>query len=305
MYKVLLTCPPMINRFNEIKHLFIQNKLDVHIPSNFKQTLNEEQLLNIIYNFDIWIIGDDLATRKILEKSNLKMAIKWGVGTDNVDINACQDLNIIFTNTPNMFGEEVSDVAIGYLLMLTRRLHEIHYQVLNNNWFKPRGISLYDKKCSVIGYGNIGKILCQKLLPFRMNLHVYDPLTIDMTDSRINFCKLIEECVIDTEFIIVTCPLNKYTQYMINKDLILSAKKGVYIINVARGPIVKEDDLVELLDNGYVTGAALDVFEEEPLLTDSRLKKYNCILGSHNGSNTIEAVDKVNYKVLDYIINNI
>ena len=177
----------MINRIDNIKHLFIQNNLDIYIPPNFKQTLTENELLNIISDFDIWIIGDDPATRTVFEKSKLKIAVKWGIGTDNIDINACNDLNIKFTNTPNMFGQEVSDIAIGYLLMLTRQLHQIHNQVINNNWFKPMGISLYDKKCSVIGYGDIGKTLCHKLLSFSLNIHVYDQLCTQYKDNQIKF----------------------------------------------------------------------------------------------------------------------
>ncbi len=298
----------MINRIDNIKHLFIQNNLDLYIPSNFKQSLSENELLKIISDYDIWIIGDDPATRIIFEKSKLKLAIKWGIGTDNVDINACQDLNIKFTNTPNMFGEEVSDIAIGYLLMLSRKLHHIHYEVLNNNWYKPIGISLYNKKCCVIGYGNIGQTLCRKLLSFKININIYDPLYIDEVnkdDKKLIFNKTIEDAILNVDIIIVTCSLNKYTKYMINKDLIYLSKRGVYIINVSRGQIVKEKDLIELLDEGYVSGAALDVFEEEPLKVNSLLKNYNCILGSHNGSNTVEGVDRTNHKVLEFIINNI
>lgn len=307
MHKILITCPPMINRMEKIKKIFIENDFDIFIPKNFKQTLSENELLDIIHQFDIWIVGDDPVTNKILNNSKLKMIIKWGIGIDNIDIDSCKKLNIKFTNTPNMFGEEVSDVAIGYLLMLTRQLHIIHNEIKDkNNWYKPVGISLHNKKISVIGYGNIGKTLCRKLLSFNMNINVYDPLYVECeSNENIIFCENIEKCVTDTNFIISTCPLNKNTYHIINKNLIKLAKKGVYIINVSRGSVIKELDLIKLLDTEYISGAALDVFEKEPLDINNKLKNYNCILGSHNGSNTIEAVDRTNMKVLNFILENI
>ena len=120
---ILLTCPPMINRIKVYSEILKNNNIKIDIP-NFKQVLTEEELIEILPNYDGWIIGDDPATKKVLEagkKGKLRACIKWGVGTDNVDFDACNELNIPVTNIPNVFGEEVSDVALGYLLCLTRR----------------------------------------------------------------------------------------------------------------------------------------------------------------------------------------
>ena len=121
MYNILLTCPPMIKQISRYEDLLDKYNFKITIP-DFQQVMTEEDLCKIIGQYDGWIIGDDPATKKVFQegiKGNLKACVKWGVGTDNVDFDACKELNIPICNTPQMFGEEVSDVAIGYLLCLS------------------------------------------------------------------------------------------------------------------------------------------------------------------------------------------
>ena len=122
---ILVTCPPMIKMIKNYDLLFKQHNFEYFCPE-FTQVLSIEELIKLVPNYDGWIIGDDPATRAVFEagvKGKLKAAIKWGVGVDNVDFEACKDLNIPITNIPNVFGEEVSDITIGILLNLTRKLH--------------------------------------------------------------------------------------------------------------------------------------------------------------------------------------
>ena len=319
MFKILLTCPPMIKQSNMYSELFKEHNLEVFIPK-FTQTLSEEELCNLLPNFDGWIIGDDPATRKVFEtgiKGRLKAAVKWGVGTDNVDFEACKDLNIPITNIPGVFGEEVSDVAIGYLLCLTRQLHIINDRHKKGEWYKPCGVSLTNKKVCLLGFGDIGRSTARKLLAFNLNVYVSDPGFIKENDNIIckynsnikiddtlNKVKLLDlnECLEDADFIICTCPLTKETHHIINKEKILKAKEGVIIINVGRGSVIKEEDIIELLENGYIKSVGFDVFEEEPLKKNNKLRNYEQnIYGSHNSSNTKEAVDKVSKIAIETI----
>ena len=247
--------------------------------------------------------------------------MKWGVGTDNVDFEACKQLNIPVTNIPGVFGEEVSDVAVGYLLCLSRKLHEIHNGNLNNNWLKPIGETLVDKKVCIIGLGDIGRCIARKLLAFKLNIWASDPMYLKKNnkiqskhsqENNIDLFKdihdvnidTIDNCLNEANFIIICCPLNKHTYHLINKEKILKCKKGVKIINVARGPIVKEKDIIELLETGFIDSVGFDVFEEEPLPIDNKLRNFQQnIFGSHNGSNTIEAVDKVSKVALEKVHN--
>lgn len=305
MYNILLTCPPMIKQISRYEDLLQQCNFKITIPE-FQQVMTEDQLCEIIGDYDGWIIGDDPATKQVFEKGKkgkLKACVKWGVGTDNVDFDACKTLNIPISNTPQMFGEEVSDVAIGYLLCLSRRLHTIHNSVVNNEWIKPCGETLTGKKVCVIGFGDIGKCIVRKLQAFHVNIWVSDPLYIDKK-TEYNDIKIggIDDCLQDANYVIICCPLNKNTFHLLNEEKILLCKKGVKIINVGRGPIICEKDVVALLENGFIDSVGFDVFEEEPLYPNNKLRNFKQnIFGTHNGSNTLEAVDKVSKTVLNIL----
>jgi D-3-phosphoglycerate dehydrogenase len=323
MFKILVTCPPMIRQIHHYDSKFKSLGLDYHCPK-FTQTMTEDELIQILPSYDGWIIGDDPATRKVFEagkNGKLRAAVKWGVGVDNVDFVACKDLDIPITNVPGVFREEVSDVAIGYLLCLTRKLHVIDNEVKHGNWVKPCGNSLTGKKVCLVGFGDIGRCTARKLLAFNLNVYVSDP-GFSVIDNKI-VCNYNPDIVVDeylqsvhlgtlddsisnADYIVTTCNLNKFTHHLINKNNIIMANKGVKIINVARGPIVKEEDVLELLENGHIDSVGFDVFEHEPLLNDNKLRNYSGnIFGSHNGSNTIEAVHKVSHfainKIYEYL----
>ena len=319
MYNILLTCPPMINKNKLFEKLYQKYNFKITIPK-FTQTLSEKELCKLLPNFDGWIIGDDPATRKVFEsgsKGKLKAVVKWGVGVDNVDFQACKDLNIPVTNIPGVFGEEVSDVALGMLLNLTRRLHDIDSATKKGNWIKPCGTSLTNKKVCLVGFGDIGRCTARKLLAFNLNVFVSDPgfekvngkiickynsdLKFDDNLNNVKICNL-DEALENADYLIVTCSLNKNTHNLINKENILKTKKGVIIINVARGSIVKEQNVVELLEEGYINSVGFDVFENEPLNKDSKLRNFKQnFYGSHNGSNTLEGVIKTSERALKYM----
>ena len=310
----------MIKQINNYTKLFEKYNMDIFCPK-FKQVLTEEQLLELVPQYDGWIIGDDEVTYKILKKGtdgNLKALVKWGVGTDNIDFEACKKFNLPITNIPNAFGEEVSDIAIGYLISLSRQIHNIDNGTKNGKWLKPCGKSLSNKKVCLIGFGDIGRCTARKLLAFNLNVYVSDPgfkqhyngeieclynSNIKINENLFNI-KLtsLNKCVSNCDYIIITCALNKSTKYLVNKKLILKAKKGVIIINVSRGSVANENDLIELLDNKFIDCVGLDVFEEEPIAKNNELLKFEkCIYGSHNSSNTIEAVNNTSYKAINFM----
>lgn len=316
--KILITCPPMLKRIDHYRDRFNEINAEIYCPE-VKQTLSEEELIELVPQFDAWIIGDDPATRRVFEAGKagkLKKAVKWGVGVDNVDFAACADLGIPIKNTPNMFGEEVSDVAMGYLLCLARKLHRIDMANRMFEWIKPCGNSLVDKKVCLVGFGDIGRCLARKLLAFRMNVWVSDPMfnkvdgrisaniDVDIEDClhSVNMATL-SECMNNADYVIVTCALNKHTHHLINKENLLKCNSGVRLINVARGPIIDQSAVCELLDTDHIDAVAFDVFEVEPLAPDNPLRNHkNNMFGSHNGSNTAEAVDRVSFKVIDILL---
>lgn len=307
--KVLITCPPMILRIEQCKHLL--SDWEITIPK-FTQTMSEESLIEIISEFDAWIAGDDPVTRKVLEKSNLKCLIKWGIGTDNIDFDAIKDLQIPFSNTPGMFGNEVANVAIGYLLALTRNLFQIDREVRKGNWFKPSGISLTGRKVGLVGFGDIGRNIARRLLSLRMKVWVSDPgfenvngvimckynpeLKIELLDVIISDLQSVLQ---NSDILILSCPANTHTYHILNDDSINLLSDNCYIINVSRGSVVNENSVINALKKQKISGFATDVFEIEPINLNNELLGFdNVIVGSHNASNTVDAVDTTNIRAI-------
>ena len=321
----------MIGLLEQLDEYIKKLNIEITIPK-FTAIMTEDELCKIIGDYDGWIIGDDPCSEKVIytgSRGNLKALIKWGVGIDNIDFEACKKYKIPVTNTPAMFGEEVSDIAINYLLTLARETHIINKKVREGNWYKPAGMSLSGKKVALIGFGDIGRHVAKKLLAFNLNVNVVDPScskikgqikynygngfsTYTKELSNLLNCinsvniDILENSVKNADFIIITCALNKHTKGMINKEIIKLANKGVIIINVARGPIIVENDIIKLLDEGYIKSVGFDVFEEEPLAKNSKLMNYEQnIYGSHNGYNTIDAVLKTSKIALEKLNTNL
>jgi len=304
--KILVTCPPMLGMIDSFRHIFEEKGIELSAP-NVVQTLSVEELKEIVPQHDGWIIGDDPATREVFEAGkagNLKAAVKWGIGVDNVDFDACKDLNIPIINTPDMFGREVADIAMGYVIALARETFEIDRAVRDGKWIKPRGISLSGKKVALVGFGDIGQSAAKRLLALDMDVIAYDPFV----DNNPNLPEVEREVwpirVEEADFIVVTCSLTKSSFHMVNADIFKQAKDGVRVVNVGRGPIIDETSLEDALKSGKVYSAALDVFEVEPLPMDSYLRTHpHCIFGSHNASNTADAVERTSHIAIEKLFN--
>lgn len=303
--KVLITCPPMLRRIEEFRSIFTVKGITLITP-NVVQVLSEEDLIKLVPTVDAWIIGDDPATRKVFKAGkagNLKAAVKWGVGVDNVDFAACKDLGIPISNTPQMFGDEVADLAMAYLLGLARNSYQIDREVRAGNWIKPSGMSVTGKTVAVIGLGDIGKSTIKRLGGFGVTINAYDPYTKHKPEEVgaheiLSFPDGLERA----DFVILTCALTASSKYMINKESIAKMKDGVKIINVARGPLINEEDLLVALKTGKVSAAALDVFEIEPLEKNHPFRTFEqCIFGTHNGSNTIEGVRRASFRAIELL----
>jgi D-3-phosphoglycerate dehydrogenase / 2-oxoglutarate reductase len=293
--KILITCPPMLRMIDSFRPLFAQYGVSITTP-NVVQTLTVEELKELVPLHDGWIIGDDPATREVFEAGKagqLKAAVKWGIGVDNVDFAACKDLGIPITNTPNMFGGEVADIAVGYVIALARQTFDIDRGVRAGEWPKPRGISLAGKTVALVGYGDIGKNTARRLLAADMHIVAYDPYAPDDTAmpqvQRATWPQRINEA----DFIVINCALTPSSHHMLNADVLVQCKPGVRVVNVGRGPIIEEPALEDALQSGQVFSAALDVFEVEPLPMVSSLRSHQrCVFGSHNASNTADAVTR-------------
>ena len=303
--KVLVTCPPMLGQIKEFRPIFEQKGIELLTP-NVVQVLSEEELMEILPGVDGWIIGDDPATERVFaagKAGQLRAAVKWGVGVDNVDFEGAKKLNIPVTNTPNMFGAEVAGIAVNYVIGLARQTYSIHQGVRDGNWPKPAGISLAGRTVGLLGFGDIGKASAKRLAAFDLKINVYDPYAKPTAEeaSSYNFLSFPEQLEA-ADFVVVTCALTPETHHMINADTIAQMMNGVRIVNVSRGPVIDEAALIRGLQSGKVHSAALDVFEVEPLPEQSELRSFpNCIFGTHNGSNTVDAVRRASHQAIDYL----
>ncbi len=302
---VLVTCPPMLGMIEEFRPLFTARGVEL-TPAKVVQTLSEDKLCALLPQFDGWIIGDDPATRRVFEAGRagrLKAAVKWGIGVDNVDFAACQDLGIPITNCPNMFGGEVADVAMSYIGALARETFAIDRGVRAGRWPKPRGISLAGRTLALVGLGDIGRNLVRRALAADLKVIAYDPFYDGLVAEGVQRAPWFERLE-EADFIAITCALTQANRHMLGAAALARAKPGVRVVNVARGPLIDEPALVAALQSGHVHSAALDVFEIEPLPMASPLREMTdkTIFGSHNGSNSVDAVRRCSVLAIDTLL---
>ena len=302
--RILISCPPMLGMMQEFFPLFEDKGIVVDTPQ-VVQTLSESELIRLLPGYDGWIIGDDPATASVLEHGRagrLRAAVKWGIGTDNIDQEAMARLGIAFTNTPNMFGREVADIALGYTVALARDTFLIDREIRHGGWPKPAGISLAGRTVGLVGYGDIGRNIARRLAASEMNIIVYDPACTKVeAGPKVRLATWpqgVEQC----DFLIFACSLTPANRHMLNRATLQQCRQGVRIVNVARGPLINESDLIEALQSGKVCSVALDVMESEPLPESSPLRTFpRCIFGSHNSSNTIDAVRRTSLRAIELL----
>ena len=312
--RLLITCGHLVRHIKDYIIELQNYGIEWQALNPKNQQFNSLEILELLPGYNFIIAGDDEINARVIQKASskgLQAIIKWGIGVDNIDLKAAREFNIPVFNTPNVFGYDVAEQAMSYILSLSRSTHIIDYEVRKGNWKKIEGTSLYGKKLGIIGFGSIGKEIAKRGKAFSMDVFFFDPYFkkesfVDNPFLQVEFEKI---CQI-SDFIVLACSLNKENIHLINKDSISMMVKKPYIINVSRGPLINEKDLIKALKEEKLRGVGLDVFEKEPLPIDSDLIKIrNCILGSHNSSNTIEAVKRVNNMtikmVIDLMSNNV
>ncbi len=304
MKRVLVTCPPMLGQLDALRARLQERALEPVAPV-VEQTLAEDALVKLVPDCDAWIAGDDPVSFRVLEagrRGKLRAVVKWGVGVDNVDFAAAVELGVPIANTPGLFGEEVADLALGYLIGLARDSYWIDREVRRGGWPKPAGVSLADKHAAVVGYGTVGRALARRLLAIGMRVVAYDPQFAVLAEMEAVAHARWPERLAEADFLVLCCPLSAETRHLIGGESLMRVKPGLRVVNVARGQLIDEVALAAALADGRVHGAALDVFEQEPLPAASPVRAHErCIFGSHNGSNTVEAVRRASECAIELI----
>ncbi|GAB5406329.1 MAG: phosphoglycerate dehydrogenase [Aureliella sp.] len=306
MRRVLVTSPPLCLAIDRYNGLLSRLDIEVH-PVNAGQTLSRSRLLSLVAEFDGWIIGDDQVDTEVLatgRAGRLRAAVKWGIGVDNIDFDAAKSVGIPIRNTPDMFGDEIADLAMHYVTGLARETYRIHEGVKKGNWPKPAGISLTGRTAAVVGYGSVGRAVVDRLLAARMQVLVYTRTEskFNHTDDTVQLAQWPAR-IQEAEFVVLCCPLTDQTRHLLGRRFFETCFDGVRIVNVARGGVIDTNILCEALRTGHAHSAALDVFEQEPLPMDAALRDFDqVVLGSHNASNTIDAVDRTSRQAIETLV---
>jgi len=264
---------------------------------DFLPTMSEDELSNIIGDYDALMVRSQTkVTSKIIEAGKkLKIIGRAGVGVDNIDVEAATQKGIIVVNSPDGNTMAAAEHTIALMLAMARNIAPAATSTKEGKWDRAKftGCELYKKTLGIIGFGKIGSHVGEVALALGMKVVVYDPYTSKETVEKFGgeYTANLDDFWGKCDFITVHVPKNKDTLNMINKTTIAKMKKGVRLVNCARGGIINENDLKDAIDSGYVAGAAVDVYENEPNITECPLIKCegNIVLTPHLGASTKEA----------------
>jgi D-3-phosphoglycerate dehydrogenase len=283
--------------------VFVKEGIEVDV----KGKMTPEELAAVIDNYDgVVVRGATKATAAAFEKvSRTKVIGRAGSGTDNIDKAAATKKGVVVMNTPGGNTVTTGEHAIALMMALARQLPQATASMKEGKWEKSKfmGTELTDKVLGVVGMGNIGKVVAERGLGLKMVVLGYDPYVSkeDMARLGVEYVTL-DELYRRSDFITFHTPLTPETKNMVNASSIAKMKKGVFLINCARGALVNEADLQAALESGKVKGAALDVFPVEPPSPDTPYFKHpNVILTPHLGASTTEAQEKVAVLIAEQI----
>src|SRR3989344_7598499 len=296
-WKVLLSVPYLLPVLKEFQPLFDKHNVELIVTRN-PELLTEAELLKLMPDIDGVICVDDHFTAKVLEASpKLKVISKWGTGIDSIDQEAAKRLGITVRNTLDAFTSGVGDTTLGYMLMFARQLISLDKDMKRGLWKKRGATALHECTVGGIGVGNIGRATLRRARAFGARLLGNDTLPISQEFINETGMKVVtkEEILRESDFVCLHCTLNPTSIKMIGEKELAMMKPTAYLINTARGPLIEEEALVKTLKSKKIAGAALDVFEVEPLPETSLLRTFdNVLLAPHNANSSFAARDRVN-----------
>jgi D-3-phosphoglycerate dehydrogenase len=302
MKQVLLSAPYMTVSVQRFQPVFKHYGVEL-IVADVKERLDEAALFDYAGVIDGVICGDDQFNKKVLEACapRLKIISKWGTGIDSIDQDTARSLGIQVRNTPNAFTLPVADSVLGYMLAFARNIPWMDADIKQGKWVKIPSKSLAEQTLGVIGVGNIGKAILLRAHGFGMNLIGTDIVEVDPAFTRGNGVAMIsmEDLLTRADYVSLNCDLNPTSRHLMNANRFALMKRDAVLINTSRGAVVDESALIDVLQTLKIRGAALDVYEEEPLSVDNPLLKMNnVLLGSHNSNSSPMAWERVHWNTI-------
>ncbi len=279
------------------------------IEANVQLKKSHDELKELAKTADGWIIrsGTTITGDLIEAAKNLKVIGRAGVGVDNVDLTTATRKGVLVINAPDGNTISTAEHTCAMLMALARHIPQASASMREGKWDKKRftGSELYEKTLGIVGLGKIGQAVAERMKGFGMRLIGFDPLLSPEVAERIGV-KLVtmDEIFAESDFITMHTPLNEATRGLFNRETLKKCKKGVRLVNCARGGIIDEAALLEALESGQVGGAALDVFSKEPPPPEleALLKHPNLIATPHIAASTAEAQEKVAIQITEQVI---
>ena len=293
----VLICDP-------ISKTAVDRMRDRGIQVDIEDTITPERLLEVIAGYDAVVVRSRTKIRKnVLElAANLKVIVRGGVGVDNIDVETAEARGVKVLNTPAASTDSVAELAIGYIFALARPVVQATESLRAGKWEKARfhGTEVQGKTLGIIGMGRIGTAVAKRGAALGMIVLGYDSRSVGPAPYMMMVS--MDELLARSDFITVHIPLTDESQHLIGAEAIAQMKPGVKLIDCARGGVIDENALYEAIVAGKVAGAALDVFENEPL-TDNKLFTLSQVIGSpHMGASTAEATERIGDEVAELLI---
>jgi D-3-phosphoglycerate dehydrogenase len=309
MPTILFSAPYMIPFLERFSPVFDRFNLELIVPK-VEERLEEQEILQYAREFDGTICGDDQYTAHALRSCapRLKVISKWGTGIDSFDQQAAAALNIRIFRTTDAFTLPVADTVLGYILAFARRQPWMDQEMKAGRWEKLSGRSLSECTLGVIGVGKIGRAVLKRAKAFGMKLLGNDIVEIDpeFTEEFGIEMTSLDDLLSQADFVSINCDLNPTSHHLLNSETIALMKNKAILINTARGQVIDETALTATLLNGSIAGAALDVFEVEPLPLNSPLMQMeNVMLAPHNANSSPSAWENVHWNTIRNLLDGL
>jgi D-3-phosphoglycerate dehydrogenase len=278
------------------------------IEVDYRPGLSPDELASSIGAYDALIIrSGSKVTAKVLEQAGrLRVIGRAGIGVDNVDVPVASRKGVVVMNTPTGNAVTTAEHALSLLLSLARKIPAATASIRAGKWEKNRfeGTEIAGKNLGVVGMGNIGRIVADRAQGLKLHVLAYDPLLSSERAESIGVELVsLDQLFARADFITIHAPLTPETKHLIGEATIPKLKKGVMIVNAARGGIVDERALAKAIVDGHVAGAALDVFAKEPIEADNPLLALEqVVLTPHLGASTAEAQDRVAKEIAEQVV---
>jgi D-3-phosphoglycerate dehydrogenase / 2-oxoglutarate reductase len=288
MKKALITTVPFGDK-NALPLEMMKDAGIEYIINPLGKKLTEDELADMVTDFDVIIAGTEPITEKVMNNAtNLKMISRVGIGLDSVDLLAAKERDIKVSYTPDAPAPAVAELTLGMMLTLLRSVHVSNIEMHNGKWQRIFGRRLAEITVGIIGVGRIGSRVLRRTKPFGTPRILVNDVMPNYQNPELKLEWVTKEQIYkEADVICLHLPLTKLTKNMVRKEQLLSMKSDAIIINPSRGGIINEKDLYDVMKDGHLSGAAIDVFEQEPY-QGNLAEIQRCLLTAHMGSMSID-----------------